>query len=209
MTAILFHLPWTNEEIEACCFCNAYLLWVFCDNKYAAVCSALFFFLSRKNFNIFFPITVFQRWLKIILALSLFFLQQKPVIAIILYWSRCEAFHCQWLLLPSLLGNSPLEGVANGDLKVCRNPTQGRQGHGGRLPAICLGPSSCGTHRLLPNMHFCSYLLVKISGPCCCWISVETPHHLGCYVGHNNDENCVMFNGKMLNFMIWSRVIFF
>lgn len=121
---MLFHLPWTNEEIEACCFYSAiYYKYSVITSKYAALCPVeVIFSFSKEPCHVFLKshcdLEVTEDYS---LSLSLFFLQQKPVIAIISYWSRCGHSRPQWLLLPLPFGNSTLEGITNGDLKVCRN----------------------------------------------------------------------------------------
>lgn len=108
------------------------------------------------------------------------------------------------------LWETPLEGAAAGELQVCGDLAHltvlwGAQATGAEPGRPC-GSRLCGTqtaarHALLQLLLSYSFrtLLLKSSG---------NSTAFGVYVEHNDDENCVMFNGKMLNCVIWSCVIF-
>lgn len=109
------------------------------------------------------------------------------------------------------LWGTPPEGVADGELKVCGNLAHltvlgGAQATEAESSRLC-GSGPCGTqttaqHAFLQLLLSYSFwtLLLNISG---------NSTAFGVYVEHNNDDNCVMFDGKMLNFVIRSCVIFF
>ena len=135
------------------------------------------------------------------------------MIATISYWSRCGAFRPQWLLLPSPVGNSPFEGDPKWRFEglqecdpsdcVCENP-----GLGGRIPAIRVGPSSCDTYLITAQHAFLQLFLSQNFWTPLLNISRNSVS-FRVYVGHKDDKNCMRLNGKMLNFVVWSHVIFF